>query len=189
MDETQVQTQENDIVVDVNQYIQRERAVAKLKKSGIRFPAQPGIPDEWQDDDGMFQMPQDLTMVDSHELGRLMTLINNMLAWYGAILASARIDRLSAERTKNYTEAKVRMEIMSNKEMLKDYKAREDKDAYINTHPIVRQAQDWFDRQASLEIMAEQLYNDLDRSIRTVSREVSRRGGEMNHFNREQNLK
>lgn len=163
---------------DMNLFAQREMAIAKLKKSQIKFPVSPEIPAEWQDEDGDFKMPDDLTKLTIQDLGRLMSLLNSLLLWYGAVLASARIDALTAERIKNFVESKVRMRILSNKEMEKTYKAREDKDAYVNLDSNVRKAQEWFDRAKSIEIMAEQLYLDYDRSFRLVSREISRRSGE-----------
>jgi hypothetical protein len=184
--ETQLSDKE---ISEINEYILREKATVKLKKSGIFFPAQPIIPDFLVDDEGSFSMPHDLTELESKHLGLLMTVLNNLLAWNGAVLSAARVDKLSAERIKVFTESKIRMQILASKEMLKDFKAREDKEAYINTHPLVIQVQERADNQAALEIMADQLYKDLERSQRTVSREISRRGGELDMFNREQNLK
>lgn len=194
MDETQNETMQETVIkepqVPENPYSQREKTITKLRKSGIVFPSLPFIPDDWQDEeDGSFVMPKDLTNLDSVDLGRLMTVINNMLSWYGAILSAARIDKRQAERKKTFLEAKARMEIMSDSKLLKDYKAREDKDAFVNIRAEVIEAQEWFDKQEALEIMADQLYKDLDRSQKTVSREISRRGGEWDHHNRESNLK
>lgn len=174
---------------EVMDYTHRQKTVNKLKKSAIKFPAKPFIPLELTDTDGDFKMPSDLTSFPSQQLGQLMGILNGMLQWYGAVLASSKIDKLTAERVKNFTEAKVRMEIMQDKQMMKDYKAREDKDAYVNINELVQQAQDWFDAQESLVFMTEQLYKDYERSFALVSREISRRGGDFNRNAREDNLR
>jgi ElaB/YqjD/DUF883 family membrane-anchored ribosome-binding protein len=175
---------------EIMDYTHRQKAVSKLKKSGIVFPSKPAeLPPHWKDEDGMFKMPQDITSVDYRELGQLMSTLNSLLQWYGAVLASSRVDKLTAERVKNFTEAKIRMEILSDKEMAKEYKAREDKEAYVNINEMVTEAQDWFDAQESLVTMTEQLYKDYERSYSLVSREISRRGNEMGSELREGNLR
>jgi hypothetical protein len=188
---TQEQTQQKSVRVsrEIMDYTHRQKAVSKLKKSGIVFPSNPTLPAEWRDEDGAFKMPNDITALDSGDLGRLMSTLNSLLLWYGAVLASSRIDKLTAERVKNFTEAKVRMEIMSDKQMIKDYKAREDKDAYVNINELVQQTQDWFDSQEATAFMAEQIYKDYDRSYQLVSREITRRGNDYGRNNREDNLK
>lgn len=187
--ETQVGTPLSYVTREVMDYTHRQKSVNKLKKSAVRFPAKPFIPMELTDKDGDFKMPSDLTNFTSQQLGQLMGILNGMLQWYGAVLASSKIDKLTAERVKNFTEAKVRMEIMQDKQMMKDYKAREDKDAYVNINELVQQAQDWYDAQESLVFMTEQLYKDYERSFTLVSREITRRGGDFNRNAREDNLR
>lgn len=179
------QEQKRQVTREVGDYAHRELAVAKLQKSGVVLPATPFVPAEWRDKDGMFLMPEDITVLESKELGCLMSLLNGLLLWYGAVLASARIDRLAGERVKNFIESKKRMEIFDEGDLEKRYKAREDKEAYVNVDSQVIQAQDWFDKQQALVIMAEQLYFDYDRSFKLVSREISRRGGEFGNEQRE----
>jgi hypothetical protein len=187
--QTQPQAPLNEITREVLEYTHRQKAIRKLKKSSIKFPVRPDIPGDLQDADGDFAMPKDITTLNSLLLGQLMSILNGMLQWYGAVLASSKVDKLTAERVKNFTEAKVRMEIMSDKQMMKDYKAREDKDAYVNINELVQEAQDWFDSQEALVIMTEQIYKDLERSYSLVSREITRRGGDFNRELREGNLK
>lgn len=127
--------------------------------------------------------------MDYGRLGQLLSTLNALLQWYGAVTASSKIDRLTAERVKNFTESRVRMEILSDEQMKKDYKAREDKDAYVNINELVQQAQDWYDSQESLVIMSEQLYKDYERSFQLVSREITRRNNEGNRDYREGNLR
>ena len=173
---------------EVKDYTHRQKAVAKLKKSNVVFPAPAVIPAELRDEEGSFVMPQDITGLDSRQLGYLLHVINGLLQWYGAVLASAKIDRLTAERVMTFTESKIRMEILSDSDMAKLYKAREDKDAYVHSHELVLEAQDWFDTQNSAVIMAEQIYNDYQRSFNLVSREITRRGNDYSNHNREGNL-
>lgn len=187
---TQQQQRTYRVSREIMDYSHRQRAVAKLKKSNIRFPSPPtSIPSEWQDQEGNFKMPEDITQLDSTELGLLLSTLNSLLQWYGAVTASSKIDRLTAERVKNFTEAKVRMEILSDEQMKKDFKAREDKEAYVNLHELVQQAQDWYDAQDSLVIMSEQLYKDYERSFQLVSREITRRGNDFGRDVREGNLR
>lgn len=175
---------------EIADYTHRQRTIAKLKRSQIRFPSQPtGIPYDWQDDEGNFKMPEDITNLEYGQIGQLLSTLNALLQWYGAVTASSKIDKLTAERVKNFAEAKVRMEILSDDQMKKDYKAREDKDAYVNINDVVQQAQDWFDSQESLVIMAEQLYKDYERAFQLVSREITRRGNEGIRELRDGNLK
>lgn len=175
---------------EIADYTHRQRTIAKLKRSQVRFPSQPTyIPHEWQDEEGDFKMPEDITNLEYSQLGQLLSTLNALLQWYGAVTASSKIDKLTAERVKNFTESKVRMEILSDEQMKKDYKAREDKDAYVNINDLVQQAQDWYDAQESLVIMSEQLYKDYDRAFQLVSREITRRGNEGNRDFREGNLK
>ena len=174
---------------EVMDYCHRQKAVGKLKRSGIVFPHAASVPSEWTDTDGTFKMPEDITRLEFTDLGRLMSTLNALLLWYGAVLAGSKIDRLTAERVKNFTESKVRMEILSDDQMKKDYKAREDKDAYVNSNELVQQAQDWYDAQESLVIMADQIYHDYQRSFQLVSREISRRGSEISGGFREENLR
>lgn len=134
-------------------------------------------------------MPEDISSMDYGRLGQLLSTLNALLQWYGAVTASSKIDRLTAERVKNFTESRVRMEILSDEQMKKDYKAREDKDAYVNINELVQQAQDWYDSQESLVIMSEQLYKDYERSFQLVSREITRRNNEGNRDYREGNLR
>lgn len=175
--------------VGINKYAHREYAVGKLKRSYITFPSTPQLSPEWIDEEGGFKMPHDLTALDSRTLGRLMSELNGLLQWYGAVLASAKVDLLSAERIKTFTEARVRMSIFNDPEMLKEFKAREDKEAFVNTHPDVVKAQEWYAKQQAVVMMTEQLYHDYDRSFRTVSREISRRGSEFDRDNRVDNIK
>ena len=186
---SQIGTPLSYVTREVMDYTHRQKTVNKLKKSSVLFPAKPFLPNDLRDQDGDFKMPSDLTRFDSLALGQLMGIINGMLQWYGAVLASSKIDKLTAERVKNFTEAKVRMEIMNDKQMMKDFKAREDKDAYVNINELVQQAQDWYDAQESLVFMAEQIYKDLERSFTLVSREITRRGGDFSRNAREDNLR
>lgn len=187
---TQQQQRTYRVSREIMDYSHRQRAIAKLKKSNIRFPSPPtSIPSEWQDQEGNFKMPEDITQLDSTELGLLLSTLNSLLQWYGAVTASSKIDRLTAERVKNFTEAKVRMEILCDEQMKKDFKAREDKEAYVNLHELVQQAQDWYDAQDSLVIMSEQLYKDYERSFQLVSREITRRGNDFGRDMREGNLR
>ena len=175
---------------EIADYTHRQRTIAKLKRSQIKFPSQPtAIPYEWQDEDGNFKMPEDITNLEYSQLGQLLSMLNALLQWYGAVTASSKIDKLTAERVKNFAESKARMEILSDEQMKKDYKAREDKDAYVNISETVQQAQDWYDSQESLVIMAEQLYKDYERAFQLVSREITRRGNEGTRDYREGNLK
>ena len=175
---------------EIADYTHRQRTIAKLKRSQIRFPSQPtSIPHEWQDDDGNFKMPNDVTNLEYSQLGQLLSTLNGLLQWYGAVTASSKIDKLTAERVKNFAESKVRMEILADEQMKKDYKAREDKDAYVNVNEMVQQAQDWFDSQESLVIMSEQLYKDYERAFQLVSREITRRGNEGTREFRDSNLR
>lgn len=186
----QNQTRTYRVSREIMDYTHRQKAVSKLKKSGIVFPSKPAeLPTYWTDEDGMFKMPNDITNLEYRELGQLMSTLNALLQWYGAVLASSKVDKLTAERVKNFTEAKVRMEIFEDKEMEKRFKAREDKEAYVNINELVEQAQDWFDAQESLVTMTEQLYKDYERSYSLVSREISRRGSEWTSEMREGNLK
>lgn len=175
---------------DIADYTHRQKTISKLKRSQIRFPSQPtSIPSDWQDEEGNFKMPEDISSMDYGRLGQLLSTLNALLQWYGAVTASSKIDRLTAERVKNFTESRVRMEILSDEQMKKDYKAREDKDAYVNINELVQQAQDWYDSQESLVIMSEQLYKDYERSFQLVSREITRRNNEGNRDYREGNLR
>lgn len=185
----EAQNQLSYVTREVLEYTHRQRAVNKLKKSQIIFPSKPELPPFLRDGDGDFKMPMDITTLSSSELGFLMGVLNGMLQWYGAVLASSKIDRLTAERVKNFTESKVRMEIMNDKQMIKEYKAREDKDAYVNMDELVQQAQDWFDSQEALVLMTEQLYKDYERSFSFVSREITRRSGDFSRDNRMDNLR
>ena len=174
---------------EIKDYTHRQKAVAKLKKSHVVFPAPTTIPTDLQDAEGQFKMPQDITVLGSRELGFLLAIITGLLQWYGAVLASAKIDRLTAERVMTFTEAKVRMEILSSPEMTKAYKAREDKDAYVSIDEQVQEAQDWFDTQSAMVTMTEQVYKDFERSFNLVSREITRRGNDFSQESREGNLR
>jgi ElaB/YqjD/DUF883 family membrane-anchored ribosome-binding protein len=174
---------------EIQEYTHRQKAIGKLKRSQIIFPASAPMPEYYIDEEGSFKMPDDVTSLEYRELGQLMSTLNSLLQWYGAVVAGAKVDKLTAERVKNFTEAKVRMEILSDEQMKKDYKAREDKDAYVNINELVIQVQDWFDTQESTVTMAEQLYKDYERSYSLVSREISRRGSEFGREMREGNLK
>jgi hypothetical protein len=186
--ETQIEKKLGYVTREVMDYTHRQKAVGKIKKSQIVFPVKPFLPPGLKDQDGDFVMP-DITNLHSRDLGQLMQVLNGMLLWYGASLASAKVDRLTAERVKNFTEAKVRMEIFADKDMEKRFKAREDKEAYININELVQEAQDWFDSQDAMVIMLEQLYKDYERSYNFVSREITRRGGEFGREMREDNLR
>lgn len=181
--------QESLVSREVGDFSHRVKAMDKLKKSQVFFPAQPWIPDELRDSEGDFQMPTDLTNMQSHQLGQLMGVINGMLQFYGSVVATTKVDRLTAERVKNFKEASVRMEILNDEQKKKDFKAREDKDAYINANPDVQQAQDWYDAQESLVLMSEQIYRDYERAFNLISREISRRGSNFNRDEREGNLR
>lgn len=184
------QTRTYKVSREILDYTHRQKAVNKLKRSSVVFPSKPAeLPAEWKDEDGMFKMPSDITVLEYRELGQLMSMLNSLLQWYGAVLATSKVDKLTAERVKNFIEAKVRMEIFEDKEMEKRFKAREDKEAYVNINELVEQAQDWFDAQDSLVTMTEQLYKDYERSYALVSREISRRGNEFGKEMREGNLK
>lgn len=159
---------------EVEQYIHSERAKAKLKKNAVVFPSPIEVPAEFQDGDGDFLMPTDITLLHPKDLGLLMSVLNGLLTWYGSVLATAKIDRLTAERVKSYIEARTLASVD-----YKQYKAIEDRLAQRDIEETVIQAQDWFDAQDALVIMMEQLYKDYERSYALASREISRRG----HFN------
>lgn len=155
---------------EIEQYIHSERAKAKLIKNKIIFPSAPEVPEEFQDNQGDFMMPIDITELHPKHLGLLMSTLNALLTWYGSILAMAKVDRLTADRVKNYVEAKVLASVD-----YKQYKAIEDRLAQRDIDEMVIYAQDWFDAQESLVLLMEQLYKDYERSYALTSREVSRR--------------
>jgi hypothetical protein len=168
---------------EIESYIHSERAKARLKKNHIVFPSPMIIPEEFQDEEGDFKMPQDITALVPQQLGSLMSILNGLLAWYGSVLAMARIDRLTAERVKNFLEAKT-LSGLSHKE----FKAIEDRLAQRDINEMVIKAQDWFDGQDSLVIMMEQLYKDYERSFQLVSREITRRSNFQQFESREDNI-
>jgi hypothetical protein len=155
---------------EIENFIHSERARAKLKKNAIVFPSPIEVPEEFRDEDGDFLMPTDITNLHPKDLGLLMSTLNGLLTWYGSVLATARIDRLTAERVKNFIEAKILSAVN-----YKEYKAIEDRLAQRDIDETVIKAQDWFDAQEALVIMMEQLYKDYERSYALTSREISRR--------------
>lgn len=172
----------------VQGFSQRQYAIEKLKKSSITFPSQPAIPDKYLDEQGQFKIPSDITTLEDSELGELMSIINELLLWYGASLAYSRVDRQTAERVKNYVESQVRMEIFADRETEKRFKAREDKEAFINSQELVVNYQLEFDKQEAMVIFLEQLYKDMERSFMLVSREITRRGSSFSHQMRTENI-
>lgn len=187
--ENHVQTRE-ETNRKVGKIYHSEKAMAKLKKSGMVFPSLPEIPPHYRDENGAFKMPDDITALDPRELGQLYSLLTGLTVYYGGLVALANIDRMTAERVKTYLESQVLLELdMNDPEVKKQYPNRERQTAFINCDERVVEAQEWADQLNADYVLAEMLYRGYERYLTLVSREITRRSNFHDFETREDNLR
>lgn len=158
---------------EIGEYVHRQNAISRLRKSGLIFPAQVRVPDEFLNAEGSLMIPEDISDIPTDDLGRLLSVFTALAAYYDAVVASADIDYTTASRVVDYVEAKTLLEIPGS--TVTEKKARRDLD-----ETVVR-AQDWKDSQEALFKLAAALLKGCDRILFLLSREITRRGYRQNY--------
>lgn len=155
-------------VREINEFVHRQQAIAKLRKSGLVFPKQVTVPDEFLDDDGNLIIPEDVSEIPTEELGRFLSVFTALAAYYDAVVSCADIDFTTAARVKEYIEAKTLLEMRGDS--VTEKKAARDLDE------VVIRAQDWHDSQDAMFKLSKALLSGVERIIFLLSREITRRG-------------
>lgn len=157
---------------DIKDYSLRSKAISKARKGNMYIPAKVTLPSEFTNQEGNLHVPYDLTDISTEELGRYLTLFTQLTGYYEAVVACADIDLMAAERVKDFTEAKVLLEIGKEKGG-----TLTEKKAHRTVDPRVIEARDWYDEMKAFYELSNALLKSCDKLVFMLSREVTRRGG------------
>lgn len=173
-----------DVKREIGDYVHRQNAIARLKKSGLVFPKEVHVPDEFLDNKGNLIIPEDVSEIPADELGRYLSIFTSLAAYYEAIVASADIDRATAARVKDFVEAKTLIELKDNKA----YSSVTLQKAARDVDEMVVKAQDWADAEDAMFKLSSALLKGCDRIIFLLSREITRRGFKTGYDGRDYNV-
>ena len=165
---------------EIKEYVHRENAIAKAKKSGMLFPRKPNVPSEFLDEYGNLVIPNDITEMPTEELGRYLTLFTTLTAYYDVVVACADIDLITASRVNDYLEAKTLLETTGS--TLTERKAIRD------CNSMVISAQNWLDELKAFYKLTEAILKGSERLVFLLSREITRRMGSDSRSYRDYNI-
>lgn len=174
----------NGIRREINEYVHRINAVAKLKKQGLILPSKVEIPEEFLNKQGELLIPDDMTLIPPEELGRYLSNFTALAAFYDAMVAMTDIDRTTAGRVKDFVEAKVLLEL-SKTNLGKGENRVTLLKAEREVNEFVVKAQDWADETDAIFRLASALLSGIERILFLISREITRRGNNIYQENRE----
>jgi len=153
---------------EIGDYVHRQNAISRLRKSGLIFPKVTKVPEEFIDKDGNLIIPDDVSLIPTEELGRYLSVFTALASFYDAVVASADVDYTTAARVVDFIEAKVLLEVDGG--TLAEKKARRDLDG------TVIKSQDWKDSQEASFKLSKALLTGIERILFMLSREITRRG-------------
>lgn len=172
-----------DKVREIDQHLQRERAAEELKKIGMVFPYKVDVPPEFLSKGGYLIIPDDFSDMPIDEIGRYLSIFTALAVYYDVIVASTEIDKDSAERVKDYIEAKKLVELRESKK----YGSVTEMKAARNLDETVIKAQDWADGENAMYTFASAILRGCERILFLLSREITRRGNVTTYETRSKN--
>lgn len=168
----------------IGKYVDRQKAVKRLKKSGLVFPEQVDIPPEFLNEDGNLIIPEDVSSLATADLARYLSIFTSLAAYYEVVVASADIDKSTAERVMDFVGAK----LLLDDEISDNYSTVTEKKAARETDETYMRARDWYDEQKATYKMAEALLEGFDRIVFMLSREITRRGNTSSQQGRDEKV-
>lgn len=163
-----------DVKREIGDYVHRQNSIKRLRKSGMIFPKQVNVPDEFIDKGGNLVIPEDVSEIPTEELGRYLSIFSALGAYYEAVVACSDIDYVTSSRVLDYIEAKVLLDVGNKPENRKT--SVTEKKAMRDLDNLVIKAQDWKDATESNFKLSAALLKGIDRIIFLLSREITRRG-------------
>lgn len=173
-----------DNVREVNQHVHREQASETLKKVGLVFPNKVQVPQEFLSKSGYLLIPDDFSDMPIDEIGRYLSIFTALAVYYDVVVASTEIDKNSAERVKDYIEAKKLVELRESKK----YSSVTEMKAARDLDETVIKAQDWSDSENAMYTFAAALLRGCERILFLLSREITRRGNVTTYETRSKNV-
>lgn len=161
----------------------RENAKRKVMQSGLFFPSRPQIPTELLDNSGNISLPQDITTITDDKLGLYLTVFSALSAYAEGVVAVTDIDWTTSDRVSAFAE---RLEIFK---LPKEQQKNDDlRYGAINRLKYIRDL-----RQKEMQDLANfklssGLLRGYEKSIASLSREITRRANTFKHSNYEDNM-
>lgn len=127
-------------------------------------------------------MPADLTALGGEQLSNLFSHITAWTNYVGTQLSAAQIDERSAE--KDYDMAYAKQMVLRKDTASKGDKVTAMK-AEVNSDPKIVKLSEELDKAYAYRKMIEAMYNNLERDAALISREITRRTGDMKSFRKD----
>lgn len=128
-----------------------------------------GFP-EWNQPSAVVQLPKDISSVDSEILADLFSRLTAWMNYAGQQLAAAQVDEAIMEKKRELAYAK----LMATMEKAKNERVAVLK-AQANNDPYLEQLDSMLTKAFAYRKMLEAVYNNYDREITLISREITRR--------------
>jgi hypothetical protein len=139
------------------------RAVEKLKGQNINL---------WPEQDKQPVMPRDISDLESDDLSELFTRLTAWSNFVAGQLSASQIDEKSIEKRRDMLEA--RLLIMKDNVKLKGERVTMIK-AQVMSDPTFMELEEKYMEAYAYRKMLEVIYNNFERDVSLVSREITRR--------------
>lgn len=170
------------IVSEVKEYAVRESTMAKLKKAGLPLPSKPeekaegvDIFTEWE---SMKNQWGGIANIPFHELGRFLDEWTSMVAYARWVEAVADIDQA--------TSREIRDTIKKQLYTLQEG-SRELRDASVHTEELYREWEQKYVESLTMLLGVRGLREGYEYRTNAISREITRRGGDLTDARRNDN--
>ena len=122
--------------------------------------------------EGQVELPDDITDVSSEELGKLMTRLTAWTDFISSQMTVAALEERALLKKKEFTENTMLMRRMGAQ--VKGERVTAVK-AEISVHPDVVALENEYEEKYAYRKLTEMLFNNHERDIQLVSREITRR--------------
>jgi hypothetical protein len=176
---------ENQLPLDdgLNAYRIQEAVLHKLQKDGFAIPQPP----TWQPTGGQFvqyqgELPQDLTAMTDQQLGQYLSLVSGWLAFVGAQMAVARMEKMVAKNQLEFTEATIRLSCKRDEEGKK--RTTQERDDMVHCDRRFVEANRTYIYLDAFHALVEVIFKAAEQSFAAISRRITQRGQEIDRGSR-----
>lgn len=148
-----------------------EEAVDRLQKQGFYI---------WPEQTSQVVLPKDISAVSSEVLSDLFTRLTAWQNFAAMQLAAAQVDETVLEKKRDVAYAK----LMAGTERVKGERVAVLK-AQVNGDPYLEKLDSALQRAYAYRKMLEAIYNNFDREITLVSREITRRTSDQRAYRKD----
>ena len=143
----------------------KDKAIEAVRKAGLIEPRKPEVEIEF---------PDDLTALSSQELGQLMTRYTAFVVYSEYLVAMSDIDYSSSTNALEFVRGR---ELL--KERVQEYRNVSERNAMVDQNKDVIGLKQILEGHKSKRYLAKALYSGYQQMVGAVSREISRRGMEV----------